>query len=246
MPEAPRNPWYGPLLGGVVLLALVLVGVGGWLLGSARTSHPTAPPVLFTAPTYQNLINQNGQKVSSGQFRGKVTVVTFLFPYCDTFCPIIAAHLVGFEHLLEGNGLANRVQMVAFNVDPGGTGPKQMRQFMQEYGWKPHDTHWQYLTGTPKEIRAIVLGGYHVAYQKVVGNEPDPRPASAAMLNGDVPQPYVENPLADKANVNYDITHENVLMLVDPQGRVRVIHSEADAVSRWQLLREVEAIQASD
>lgn len=246
MPETRRNPWRGPLLGGVLSLTLILVGIGGWLLGSANTSHRSAPPVLFNAPSYRNLTNQIGQKVSSADFHGKVRVVTFLFPYCTTFCPIIAAHLVGFEHLLQSNGLGKDVQVVAFDVDPAGTGPEQMRGFLKEYGWNPRDTHFQYLTGTPKQIRSLVTGGYHVEYEKVADTGPDPDPRKqAALLTGDTPQPYVANPLADKAHVNYDITHENVLMLVDPQGRVRVIHAEADAVSRWELLKEVKAIQGS-
>ncbi|HET8995350.1 MAG TPA: SCO family protein [Acetobacteraceae bacterium] len=246
MPETHRNPWRGPLLGSAVSLALVLAALGGWLLGRAHSERSGGPPVLFTAPAYRNLTNQNGQKVSSADFRGKVRVVTFLFPYCNTFCPIIAAHLVGFEHLLQADGLADSVQVVAFDVDPAGTGPKEMRGFLKEYGWDPQNTHWQYLTGTPKQIRTIVTGGYHVDYQKVADTGPDPDPKTqAALLDGDTPQPYVANPLADKANVKYDITHENVLMLVDPEGRVRVIHAQADAVSQWELLKEVKAIQDS-
>lgn len=241
MPETRRNPWRGPLWGGLLSLALILAGLGGWLLGHAHRTGPAAPPVLFQAPRFQHLINQNGQAVSSAAFRGKVRVVTFLFPYCNTFCPIIAAHLVGFERMIAHTGLDKRVQVVAFNVDPEGTGPKQMRAFMQEYGWNPQDTHWQYLTGAPQQIRSIVTGGYHVAYQKVVDTGTDDANA-AALTDGETPQPIVANPLADKAKVKYDITHENVLMVVDPKGRVRVIHAEADAVSKWQLEREIDAI----
>jgi len=242
MADTRRNPWRAPLLGGVFALCLVTTGVGGWLLGRAHVARSTlAPPVLFAAPSYQNLTDQIGHKVSSAQFRGKVLVVTFLFPYCNTFCPIIAAHLVGFEHMLESSGLDKQVQVVAFNVDPAGTGPQQMRGFLKEYGWNPRDTHWQYLTGTPQQIRSIVTTGYHVGYEKVPDTGSDNGNA-AALTGGDTPQPIVANPLADKAHVRYDITHENVLMLVDPQGRVRVIHPEADAVSKWQLLHEVDAI----
>jgi cytochrome oxidase Cu insertion factor (SCO1/SenC/PrrC family) len=80
-----------------------------------------------------------------------------------------------------------------------------------------------------------------VAYQKVVDNRPA-NPHQAALIGGATPQPIVVNPLADKANVNYDIDHENIMMVVDPKGRVRVIYFEADAVSKWQLLHQVDAI----
>ncbi len=243
MTETRKTSWRGPLWGGMLVLCLVLAGVGGWLLGRTHANRSAAPPVLFAAPSYHDLTNQVGQKVSSSSFRGKVRVVTFLFPYCTTFCPIIAAHLVGFEHLLASSGLDKRVQLVAFDVDPAGTGPKQMRGFLKEYGWNPKDLHWQYLTGTPQQIRRIVTAGYHVGYEKVVDTGSDAGDQnSAALVGGDTPQPIVANPLADKAKVNYDITHENVLMLVGPNGHVRVIHPQADAVSQWQLLHEVNAI----
>ena len=92
-------------------------------------------------------------------------------------------------------------------------------------------------------IRRIVTGGYHVAYEKVADSDSgNSNQDPAALVGGDTPQPIVVNPLADKANVKYDITHENVLMLVGPNGHVRMIHPEADAVSKWQLLHEVTAI----
>ena len=218
MSETRKTSWRGPLWGGMLTLCLILAGVGGWLLGRAQSHNAAAPPMLFAAPSYHDLTNQQGQKVSSASFRGKVRVVTFLFPYCTTFCPIIAAHLVGFEHMLASSGLGKRVQVVAFDVDPAGTGPKQMRAFLKEYGWNPQDLHWQYLTGTPKQIRRIVTGGYHVAYKKVADSDSgNSNQDPAALVGGDTPQPIVVNPLADKANVNYDITHENVLMLVGPE-----------------------------
>lgn len=241
MPDPRRPPWRGPLLGSVAALCLILAGTGGWLLGRAGSPHRPGLPVLFKAPAYHGLTNQLGQAVSSSAFRGKVRVVTFLFPYCTTFCPIIAAHLVGFEHLLADSHLANRVEVVAFNVDPAGTGPRQMRAFLKEYGWNPQDTHWQYLTGTPRQIRHAVTDGYHVAYRKVADSEDNSPGQAAEVGDGTTPQPIVANPLADQAHVDYDITHENVLMVVDPQGRVRAIHAQADAVSQRQLLHEVDA-----
>ncbi|TAM60246.1 hypothetical protein EPN52_05720 [bacterium] len=85
------------------------------------------------------LSSQVGRRVRSRNFRGKVQIVTFVFPYCTTYCPIIAAHFVRFERALQGAGLADRVQLLAFNVDPGGSGPGQMRAFQREYGWNPRD-----------------------------------------------------------------------------------------------------------
>lgn len=230
---------------GVAVSCLVL-GVGaGWLAASRHARQRAALPVLFQAPAYQGLRNQNGASVSSRDFDGKVQVVSFLFPYCNTFCPVIAAHLAGFENMLAGSPLADKVELVSFNVDPGGTGPAQMRQFLREYGWDPSNPHWQYLTGTPARIRAVVTAGFHVDYQKVADSDSGASPASAALgVAGSDPQPIVANPLAAKAHVSYDITHEDALLLVDPRGRVRAIYDQADAVGKFTLLKAVKSLLA--
>lgn len=228
----------------VAAVLCLLVGLGvGWLAGRQRAVAHRALPVLFAAPVYRGLSDQNGARVSSSHFAGKVQVVAFLFPYCNTFCPVIAAHLVGFENLLAGSALADKVDVVAFNVDPGGTGPKQMREFLREYGWNPSNPHWKYLTGTPGQIRNVVTSGFHVDYQKVTDSDSQGATGSPALaVGGSDPQPIVSNPLATRADVPYDITHEDVLMLVDPQGRVRAIYDQADAVGKFALLRAVRSL----
>ncbi len=234
------------LLGALALVAVALAGSVGWLLGHQVPKPHRALPVLFKAPEFRGLINQNGIQLSSAHFRGKALVVTFLFPYCNTFCPVVATHLVGFENLLASTPLAGRVDVVAFDVDPGDTGPRQMRDFLREYGWNPANPRWQFLTGRPTQIRRVVSGGYHVDYQKVP-DSPASAPAStqaspALAVAGSDPQPIVANPLATRADVDYDITHEDVMMIVDPQGRVRRIYDQADAVGKMRLLRDVRAV----
>ncbi|MGH6990329.1 MAG: SCO family protein [Stellaceae bacterium] len=243
MVQQDRRGWRAPVWSGVAVLCLIVGGVAGWFLGQGGAPASAAPAVMFKAPRYRGLVNQNGANISSREFHGKVQVVTFLFPYCNTFCPIIAAHLVGFENMLARTDLANRVEVVAFNVDPADTGPKQMRAFLRQYGWNPSDPHWQYLTGRPAEIRKIVTGGFHVSYEKVIDSGSGSDQASPALaVAGSDPQPIVANPLADKAHVNYDITHEDTLLVVDGKGRVRAIYDQADAVGKWALLQKVRAI----
>ena len=226
----------------VATVCFVLAGLIGWLVGvefygghASRQSH--SAPVLGQAPQYSGLTDQTGHTVDSSQFKGKVQVVTFLFPYCTTYCPLIAAHLVGFEHLLKDSGLQSKVAVVAFNVDPAGTGPKQMRAFLKEYGWDPSDRHFEYLTGKPKQIRHVVRDGFHIDYEKVTDS-------ASAQDRGpqQTPQPEVVNPLAQKANVNYDISHNDGMVIVGPHGHIRKIFDQADVVSNHELLKAVKPL----
>jgi protein SCO1/2 len=228
------RPWLWLL---VLATAIPFVGVGGYLLGRRDgAASRAALPVITNAPVYQ-LTNQLGQSVASRDFHGKVQLVTFLFPYCTTLCPLIAAHLAALEAMdLRPAGLADKVQIVSFNVDPEGTGPKQMREFLSQYGWDPKDTHWQYLTGSPQDIHRVVQKGFSVWYQRVADSGSDV---------DDPTQPEVANKLAEKAHVNYDIVHNDVLEIVDEQGRIRKIYDDADMISPSDLAQQVETLLAT-
>jgi len=217
----------------------VLLAGGAYWLGRTQGQAAGAPlPVLGQAPDY-TFTNQLGQPVRSAQFSGKVQVVTFLFPYCTTVCPLIAAHLTNFmrQEVLPTD-LADRVQLVAFNVDPAHTGPPEMRAFLAQYGWDPHDLHWQYLVGDPQAVRRVVTQGFLVDYRRASG-EADRQP-----LPGDIVpvQPEVENALARRAHVDYDIVHNDVIELVDPQGRIRKFYTSGDTVGPDRLARDVRAL----
>jgi len=224
---------------GSIAFAVLLAGAAGWLIGyrhafpgTARGQPAPAEPVIGQAPSYTGLTNQLGRPVDSTQFRGQVRLVTFQFAYCRTYCPLIAAHLTDFEHTLADAHLRDRVQLVSFNVDPEGTGPPQMRAFLREYGWDPHDLHWQYLTGTPQTIRRVVRQGYHIAYRKVPeDDEPEAAGASSRL--------EIANPLAERVAPGYDITHNDALIVVDPQGRIRKVFSQADRLSAQRLLKAI-------
>jgi cytochrome oxidase Cu insertion factor (SCO1/SenC/PrrC family) len=219
--------------------ALVLAGfVGGFAVASSRSSPPPLPD-LGPAPRY-TLTNQLGQSVSSTRFAGKVRIVTFLFPYCTSYCPLITAHLIGFERLAAQSDLRDRVEVVAFNVAPGSVGPDQMREYLKQYGWDPSSPQWQFLTGTPAQIRHVVTDGYHIAYERVAEQGGD---ESEVMTSPDhAPELTVANPLAERVKADYDITHNDAIELVDGHGRLRKIYDDADEVSANQLFDDVSAL----
>lgn len=221
-----------------VVIALALGFGGGYWYAHGRGGSASSMPVLGTAPEY-TLTNQLGAKVDSKSFAGKVQVVSFLFPYCTDYCPLIAAHLVSLERALRAGGLQDRVQFVAFDVDPAHTGPAVLSAFMRQYGWDPKDTRWQFLTGAPGEIRRIVTGGFHVDYQQVPESLAEHQAKEAEKQGLYSPPPEVENPLAKKAGVDYDVTHNDALVLVDERGRIRRIYAEADRVSDSDLVTAI-------
>src|SRR3954447_24692530 len=74
----------------LVAVPLLILGIVGGLGYVAAQAHPgnyvSNREDLGTAPDWP-LTDQNGKRVSSIDFAGKVVVATYLFPYCTTLCP---------------------------------------------------------------------------------------------------------------------------------------------------------------
>ncbi len=247
-----------PVRAALLLLAVAAAGLAGWALGLATAQRARSPAGvaaghgeraatggalqdLGPAPSW-TLTDQNGRTVSSDSLRGKVLVVTFLFPYCRTYCPLIAAHLRGFDSTLRSSGLADRVRFVAFDVDPGHTRPADLRTFLRQYGWDPAGHRFLFVTGSEAEIRRVVRDGFHVDYRRVQASEEGRGNASAGPDTLSSPQPEVENPLADSAAVTYDVVHNDALELVGPDGKIRRYYGEADRISDERLLEDIGAL----
>lgn len=225
------------------ILFILLIGAG-FIAGYVyrlKSGKIDSLPVIGKVPSY-TLTNQLGKKVSSETFNGKVRVVTFLFPYCDEYCPLIALNLVSLEHLLKESHLENEVQIVAYNVDPEHTGSSQMAEFMKQYGWDPQNTHWQFLTGKPSEIKKIVRDSYFVYYKQVSVASEDSVAAEEKKKGEYVPSPEVKNDLADRVNPDYDIVHNDAVAIVDAKGRIRKIIDDADHASGEQLFDIVQKL----
>jgi protein SCO1 len=227
--------------GFVYLSIFIFFGAGGFFLGrffSGHSRQKESLPVLGQAPDYI-LTNQLGSPVSSTSFRGKVQVVTFLFTYCRGYCPLIAHNFVALEHVLKATGIADQIQFVAFNVDPENTGPAQMKMFQKQYGWDPSDLHWEFLTGSPEEIRRIVTEGYHVYFRKVRDTKESQESESGKLEQDLTPEPVVSNPLADSAGADYDIIHNDMMVIVDTRGCIRRIFEDAERISDEQFMNVI-------
>jgi len=224
-----------------VLLLLVLVSFYAGYQFKGNSSPKKSLKVVGEVPGY-TLTNQLGDKVSSNKFSGKVRVVSFLFPYCKEYCPLIAINMVNLEQILKSAHLTNKVQLVSYDVDPEHTGPSQMRAFMKEYGWNPQNTDWQYLTGKPSQIKKIVRKSYYISYQQVSEATEDSLVNLEKKQGTYAPSPEVSNKLADKVNPDYDIAHNDALAIVDTKGRIRKIYDDADHVSNQRLLHVIDQL----
>ena len=224
----------------VIVATVVAAGVTGGLLWASGQRSGDQPDGYRTAQAWPGnaagyghapsftLTDQTGHTIASAHFRGKVQVVSFLFPYCTTDCPLLARELALLQQALAAEGLGGKVEIVTFNVDPGGAGPRQLAAFLEQYGAAPDPAtakpHWHFLTGSPQQIKRVVRDQYHVAYWKVASGEQGAEGSNA---------------LAKRAHVSYDIKHSDVTYVVDQNGTIRHVFTGKNAATETTLLNAI-------
>jgi protein SCO1 len=127
------------------------------------------------APDF-TLTDQSGRRVSLGQYRGRVTILTFLSTTCHPTCPLIAQQIRGaLDELNAPPTPAHSTPVLIVSANPSADTPVAVRRFLGEAAL---DGRVEYLTGTPAELRAV----WH-AYGIVPGRLGDAEsPHAAAVL----------------------------------------------------------------
>jgi protein SCO1 len=152
-----------------VIVATVLVGVGLGYVGNRLLSG--APPAatvregrsfgeaLVGGPF--TLTDQNGQRRSDADFRGKLMLVNFGFTNCPDICPLGLALMTDAIERLGPQG--ESVQPIFITVDPARDTPAALKSYVAHFSDRLVG-----LTGTPEEIAAAAKA-YRV-YYKVHGD----------------------------------------------------------------------------
>lgn len=232
----------------VTVVVLILAAGAPYLarsLSAANTvADATAGSVNYGSVPAYTLTDQHGRQVRASQFRGKVQVLSFLFPYCTTYCPIITRRLAQLEQALAAGHLDRRVQLVSFNVDPAGAGPVQMAQFLREFGGDPASPDWEFLTGTPAQIHRLVYRDLGIYFQRESLAAEDAQVAKEKKAGTYTPGPSEVNPIAVAHHVTYDVVHNDYLEVVTPTGRIVDLFDNGDQVTVAQLMSAVRDVLA--
>tara|TARA_B100001750_G_C15481458_1_gene585686 strand:+ start:268 stop:933 length:666 start_codon:yes stop_codon:yes gene_type:complete len=149
-------------------------GVLGWLSWSllavgilvvvAYAAVWEPPRVLIRhgeVPAFE-LDDQEGAKVSRESLRGKVWVGTFMFTNCGNACPGMAAELLKIQKTIRNeDGLAGKLRLVSFSLDPGRDTPLQLAQYSSQQGID--SDYWSFLRGERGEIVRLCEQGFRMS-----------------------------------------------------------------------------------
>jgi protein SCO1/2 len=152
-------------LGSALCTTVLLTAAGcGGNASTTSAPHTTDPPLLrgiqvaepIMAPSI-SLHDQHGKSVRLSTYRGKFTIVTFLYTRCRDVCPVIADQLNEALRRLSAAGYPTSV--LAVSVDPRGDTRAAVARFARSHRLLPR---FHYLIGSSAELRPI-WHAYHVA-----------------------------------------------------------------------------------
>jgi protein SCO1 len=133
-------------------------------------------PRGVSAPDF-TLTDQAGRRVSLGQYRGRVAILTFLSTTCHPTCPLIAQQIRGALDEL-GTHPSHPVPVLIVSANPTADTPVAVRRFLGEVAL---NGRVEYLTGTPTELRAV-WRAYDIVPSQL-GDAQSPHAAAALLID---------------------------------------------------------------
>lgn len=180
------------LVVGGVLVAKTVTGTGEARLTGTDLGKTPAPD--FT------LIDQRGNPVTLGDFRGKTVVLTFIYTHCPDFCPLTAERLRAAYAGLPANR-QDKVVMLAVTVDPARDTPAALQAFSAQHGLADNP-NWHTLRGDDATLQQV---------WRAYGVDPGTMMAMPHDMS------------ATPAVTSGTLAHTNAVYLIDARGRERVL-----------------------
>jgi protein SCO1/2 len=137
------------LVAGVAVLASDRGGRAAGLSGEAPY-RGSEPPVRIMLPEFE-LPSYRGGRVSTGELRGRVVLLTLLDSQCTDACPILASVIARTVDRLSPDERA-LVRALAITGDPTEDTPASVRRFLAARG---AEGRLDYLLGQERELRPL-------------------------------------------------------------------------------------------
>jgi cytochrome oxidase Cu insertion factor (SCO1/SenC/PrrC family) len=106
-----------------------------------------------------NLVNQFGQPMSLGQFRGKVVLLSFEDSECTTVCPLTTQSMVLAKEMLGKAG--SSVQLLGVDANPDAIKVSDVMAYSRVHGMI---NQWDFLTGSAAQLKSV-WKSYNIAVQ---------------------------------------------------------------------------------
>jgi protein SCO1/2 len=148
------------------------------------------------------LVDQDGKAFTLRSLRGKIVVLAPLLTFCQETCPMTTANMHRAAQAAQRNGRSGRVVFVEVTVDPARDTVARMHAYAKLYGALQD---WRLATGKPAAVSALwkALG--------VSTDKTKPEDTVRDWMTGNL------------VHHSYDVHHQDVVVIIDPAGRLRWI-----------------------
>ena len=174
----------------------------------ARHHRPLPPLASYGHVPAFKLVDQIGAPFTDASMLAHVSVVDFIFTRCAASCPRLTARMADLQGRLPREG--SNARLVSFSVDPENDTPAVLAAYAAHAGADP--AHWSFVTGPVDSVKATVVTGFKVALEKL--------------------------PTTNDGTRDYDVTHGDWFVLVDPRGDIRGYYTTDDPKDVDRLVRD--------
>jgi protein SCO1/2 len=126
----------------IALFLSLIVGCG---------APPPPLPDFGAVPDFQLTRETGAAFASASELKGKVWIADFIYTTCPGPCPRMTQHMKQVQRDLDG--LADRVKLVSFTVDPERDTPPVLAEYGKRFGADP--ARWYFLTGGRAELHHL-------------------------------------------------------------------------------------------
>lgn len=121
-------------------------------------------PRISLAPGF-SLIDQNGDRLTSEDLRGRLAIYTFTYTGCEDPCPQPSRTLQTMQQQLAAVDTGDiPVDYVVISFDPEHDTPDRLTAHAQELGVDPD--RWHFVTGDPTQLKNVIGSGYSTYYNQ--------------------------------------------------------------------------------
>jgi len=107
------------------------------------------------------LVNQNGQRIHLGQYRGRAVALTFVYTRCPQpdQCTLMSNNFAAIDQELRQDPAAyEKTHLLTISFDPDYDTPKVLRSYGASHTGRYSDEsfqHWEFATGSKDEVKGI-------------------------------------------------------------------------------------------
>jgi protein SCO1/2 len=181
-----RAIWLGLGLAGALLTLAFLLAIF-----KTRAGLGNALPVYGQVASF-TLTNQAGQPFSLSDLSEKVWVADIIFTRCPGPCLKMTRQMKELQAALPPKSQA---KLVTLTTDPEFDTPAVLKAYAQRFS--ADFNHWEFLTGTPKEIASLAIDSLKLT---AIAKKPEERQSPADLF-----------------------VHSTIFVMVDKHGRLRGI-----------------------